>query len=84
MAGESTKEISVTISSTDEEDEDIETFTVMLNNQTAGSRFLPKQVRRGEYCLIMYDPSETEIEVEISAVSNSVQEGTPAVFAFNY
>ena len=27
------------------------------------------------------DPSETEIYVEISAVSNSVQEGTPAVFA---
>ena len=53
----------------------------MLNNQTAGSDVLSKRVRTGTILPNNVDPSETEIYVEISAVSNSVQEGTPAVFA---
>ena len=79
MAGESTKEISVLILA-DDEDEDIETFTVMLNNQTAGV-VLSKATAEGQILPNDVDPSETDIFVEISAVSNSVQEGTPAVFA---
>ena len=79
IAGESTKEISVLILS-DEEDEDIETFTVMLNNQTTGV-FLTKASATGQILPYNVDPSETEIYVEISAVTTPVQEGTPAVFA---